>query len=183
MIVEGAKVKISQLVGKGREKIKVFVSSHHASREPLLRQKLTKEFLELDMNSRGIDVKSLDLQSFCRIKNISTKDPIEKINRITAKLCQEHPDHDIIFTVDEMEPVEKIAIKDTQFYYQLLVNKGTRDWSRLEARKNLIWLIALQPMGWWNWGARWNCVKIPEDSKNVLSRQLIYRYRMSDAIK
>ena len=68
MIVEGAKVKISQLIGQGKKKIKVIVSSHHASDEPLLRQKLTKEFLDLDMTSRGIEVNSLDLQSFCKMK-------------------------------------------------------------------------------------------------------------------
>ena len=118
MVVEGAKVKISKLVDQNNKNIKVFVSSHHSSDEPLLRQKLTKELMKLDLDSQshGIEVESLDLQSFCKRKNISTKNPIEKINRITNKLCEDDPDKMIILIVDEMEPVEEITIRETQCY-------------------------------------------------------------------
>ena len=167
MIVEGAKVKISKLVvEQPGKKIQVIVSSHHKSDEPLLLEKLEKDFSGLNLDSVGIDVIFLDLQTFCKTSNILTRNPIEKINRVTAKLSEDNPDKMILFVLDEMEPVEEVDMTET------------RDWRGVKMRKNLIWLIAVQPMGWWN-----NCVKIPEDSDKVLSRQLIYRYRMSPAIR
>ena len=166
MIVEGAKVKISKLVVEQPwMKIKVIVSSNHSSDEPLLLQKLTKDFLGLNLNSVGIEVVSLDLPIFCAENKISTKNPIEKINSVTAKLSEDNPDKKLIFIVDEMQPAEEISC--------------IIDWSKVEVRYNVIWLIALQPMGWW-WK---NYPKLPDDSDYVLSRLLLYRYRMSPAIK
>ena len=164
MIVEGAKVKISKLVEQGTTNLKVIVSSHQVSDEPLLLEKLERDFSACDL--REVEVIFSDLPKICREENITTKNPIDKINQVTAKLSEDNPDKMIILIVDEMEPVEEIAMTET------------RDWGGLEVRENLVWLIALQPMGWWN-----ESVKVPEDSEYVLSRQLIYRYRMSQAIR
>lgn len=156
MEVEGAKVKLSKLIGTTRKMISIFVTSDHSCLKPLLLEKIEKAF-----NDSSIEVTCRPLDNYCESKKISTEDPVEKINQVTARLSEDHPDRIIIFIADEVDPDNENA---------------PTDWSLLEVRKNVIWLIALRPMGFGRG------VIIPGDSENVLSRQLLYKHRMSPAI-
>ena len=93
------------------------------------------------------------------MKDIVTEDPVQKFNQVTSGLSSDNPDCHIILIVDE------------------LITEPDTDWNGLETRKNVTWLLALQPLGF---GAH---VNHPTNDERVLSRRLLYKHRMSPAIR